>query len=127
MVVWREGSGMVIFPFHLGSRRSPRVFGSSSFLTSSVLTRMLIGLNRHGVKMPSASRNCRGNFPADGGRNLSKTPSALRISCGPLLPSMTSSAGLPDAPLVKRPFQYSSRRSAPVVHSDAVFLSRKDR
>jgi hypothetical protein len=32
------------------------------------------------------------------------------------------SAGLPDAPLVKRPFQDAGGRSAPIVHSDAVLL-----
>src|SRR5581483_2664744 len=95
VVVWREWSGIVILPFQRGSKRTLRVFGSSSFLTRSVLTRMLIGLKRHGVRMPSASRNCLGNFAADGGANLSKTPSVLRMSCGPLLPSITSKPGLP--------------------------------
>src|SRR5688572_33018190 len=32
------------------------------------------------------------------------------------------SASLPDAPLVKRPLQDASGRSAPIVHSDAVLL-----
>src|SRR5437016_12765005 len=37
VVVCREGSGMLIFPFHLGSKRSSRFFGASPALTNSVL------------------------------------------------------------------------------------------
>ena len=52
---------------------------------------MLIGLNRHGVKMPSASRNCSGNFAAERGTTyvLMGTPrprNPIRRLLAPALP-----------------------------------------
>src|SRR6266850_917782 len=80
VVVWRVGSGIVIFPVHLGFKRSSNVFGRSPDLTISVLYRMLIGRTRQGVIMPSFSLNWAGNFSDDGGTNFWKSPSSLMIS-----------------------------------------------
>src|SRR6266508_5481018 len=67
VVVCRDGSGILILPFHLGFRRSSRLFGVSPALTNSVLYRMLIGRMRQGVINASFSLNCSGNFSAEGG------------------------------------------------------------
>src|SRR5262247_680174 len=67
VVVCREGSGILIFPFHLGSKSSSRLLGASPALTSSVLKRILICSSRHGVISASFSLNCSGNFSEEGG------------------------------------------------------------
>src|SRR5215510_15050569 len=70
VVVCRVGSGIAIFPDHLGLNRSSNVFGRSADLTISVLYRMLIGRTRQGVIMLSFSLNWAGNFADDGGMNF---------------------------------------------------------
>src|SRR4030095_10032589 len=95
VVVWRVGSGMVIFPVHLELARSSNVFGISPVLTISVLYRMLMGRTRQGVIIPSFSLNCAGNFSDDGGIKFLERPSSLMVSWTPRLPSTTSKPGLP--------------------------------
>src|SRR4029453_2727608 len=83
VVVWRGGSGMVVFPVHLELAKSADVFGKSPVLTLSVLYRMLRGRTRQGVIIPSFSLNCAGNFSDDGGINFWKSPPSLMIILTP--------------------------------------------
>src|SRR5262245_66098606 len=67
VVVCREGSGILIFPFHFGSKSSSRFFGASRALTNSVLKRILIGSCRHGEISASFSLHCSGTLSEEGG------------------------------------------------------------
>src|SRR5438132_11116031 len=69
VVVCRDGSGILILPFHLGFRRSSRLLGVSSAFNNSLLYRMLIGKMRQGVISASFPLHCSGNFSVEGARS----------------------------------------------------------